>query len=315
MAKHNQVILNGQVSSQPKLVYDDDGKTIKRVMFGVEVLHGNRDFGNEIDKVKYDVPLVFATDPAIIQKVKNFQKGDIVEIKGTITTKDVVKRTVCKFCGHQHSKLGNVVCITPIFAEVREKGLNDEKGKKIIRDRCEISNLVTVIAPLCREPMLYVTEKGTPITTYQLAIRRKYYIKDSAKPDVRTDFPWVKSYGHIAQNDAKSLKKGSYVFIDGLIQVRQLRRYQECEECGKTYEWTDSATEIVPYAVEYLRDFYSVEEIQAREKEESLAAIQQVFNEDEISLNRPSDVPDFNDYNDSETQKDESSDTANDVLN
>lgn len=299
MARHNQVILNGQVSVPPRIVEDEHGTPI-RAMFGIDVMHGNRDFGNNIDNIKYDVPIIMTSDADMIKKIKKISKGDMVEIKGTITTRDITKRTTCRYCGHKHEKAGNLVCITPIYVEIREPALTDEKGKKLLRSRCEVSNMVTVIAPLCRDPQLYITENGTCVTTYQLAIRRKFKIKKDT--DMRTDFPWVKSYGQIAENDAKSLKKGSYVFIDGRLQVRQLKRIQECENCGETYEWTDSATEIVPYAVEYLRDFFTKEEIEAKEKEEGKIAASQVFDEEEISRNRPLDTPDFNDDEDAENQ-------------
>lgn len=309
MAKHNQVILNGQVSVPPRIVTDETGTPI-RAMFGIDVMHGNRDFGNNIDNIKYDVPIIMTSEPSMIKQIQKISKGDMIEVKGTITTRDIIKRTSCRYCGHKHEKAGNLVCITPIYLEVREPALTDEKGKKLLRNRCEMSNMVTVIAPLCRDPQLYITEKGTAVTTYQLAIRRKFRIKKDN--DIRTDFPWVKSYGQIAENDAKSLKKGSYVFIDGRIQVRQLKRIQECENCGETYEWTDSATEIVPYAVEYLRDFFTKEEIEAKERKEGKIAAAQVLDEEEISRNRPLDVPTF-DEEDTETS--ETSNTANDILN
>jgi single-stranded DNA-binding protein len=310
MAKHNQVILNGQVSIPPRVICDEHGTPV-RAMCGVDVMHGTRDFGNNIDNIKYDVPIIMTSESEMIKKIASFKKGDMVEIKGTITTKDVTKRTTCKYCGHKHEKLGNLVCITPIYAEVRETALSDENGKKVLRDRCEISNMVTVIAPLCRDPQLYKTDKGKSVTTYQLAIRRKFRIKKDA--DVRTDFPWVKSYGLIAENDAKTLRKGSYVFIDGRIQVRQLTRVQECEKCGKTYEWTDSATEIVPYSVEYLRDFYTKEEIEKREKEEGRIAAEEIFNEEEITLRRPTDIPDYKDEEDEPSNKKNMS-AASDIL-
>lgn len=315
MAKHNQVILNGQVSVPPRIVEDEHGNPI-RAMFGVDVMHGTRDFGNNIDNIKYDVPIVMTSDIEMIKKIKKINKGDMVEIKGTITTRDITKRTTCRYCGHKHEKAGNLVCITPIYIDVRESALTDEKGKKLLRTRCEVSNMVTVIAPLCRDPQLYITDNGTSVTTYQLAIRRKFKVKKDLD-DIRTDFPWVKSYGAIAENDAKSLKKGAYVFIDGRIQVRQLKRIQECENCGETYEWTDSATEIVPYAVEYLRDYFTKEEIEAKEKEQGKVAASQVFDEEEISRNRPFDVPDFNENdedNNNQSEKKSIGSAASDVL-
>ena len=146
-----------------------------------------------------------------------------------------------------------------------------------------------------RPSVVYYRERN--IRNY-LSISHQKKVQNQKGYDIRTDFPWVKSYGQIAVNDAKTLKKGAYVFIDGRIQVRQLKRIQECENCGETYEWTDSATEIVPYAVEYLRDYYTKDEIAAREQKEGKLAASQVFDEEEISRNRPMDIPDFNDEDD-----------------
>jgi single-stranded DNA-binding protein len=162
----------------------------------------------------------------------------------------------------------------------------------LLKDRCEISNQVTLIGPVCREPKVFRTEKGLFITTYQLAVRRKFRIKDDSA-NIKTDFPWIKSYGSIAKNDANSLKQGSYIFVDGMLQTRELKRIQVCEACGAEREWKDSAMEIVPFATEYLRDFYTIEEIMAKERAEGKLAAEQVLNESQIDIARPLDKPDY----------------------
>ena len=73
MAKHNQVILNGQVSVPPRVVCDDNGTPV-RAMCGIDVMRGNRDFGNNIDDIKYDVPIIMTSDSEMIKKISSFKK-------------------------------------------------------------------------------------------------------------------------------------------------------------------------------------------------------------------------------------------------
>ena len=294
MAKHNLVILNGVVSNQPKIIKSEETGEYVRGVCSITTIRGVRDFGNNIDHVKYDSPIIMSGNPDIIKVMAEWNEGDMVEIKGSITTKDVIKSTKCTHCGNINKRKGNVVYINPIFAETKEKGLNKEQGLELLKRRCEISNQVTVIGPVCREPALYKTDKGLNIATYQMAIRRKYRIKDD-NPDIKTDFPWIKSYGSIAANDAKIIKKGTYLFIDGMLQTRKLERDQVCEKCGESYKWSDSAMEIVPFATEYLRDYYSDEEIKQKQLEEGRRAAESVLNEGVIDSIRPNDLPDYQD--------------------
>lgn len=301
MAKHNFVLLNGQVMQEPKLFKDSETGKYIRAICPIKTIRGVRDFGNNIDHIKYDVPIIMSGSPEMVEKMAKWQVGDMVEVKGAITTKDIIKSTTCK-CGHKNKRKGNIVFINPIYVEIHERGLNEKQGIEALKGRCEISNLVTVIGPVCREPQLYKTENGLYITTYQMAIRRKYRIKDDSA-EIRTDFPWIKSYGAIAANDGKINRKGAYIFVDGMIQTRKLERIQKCEQCGLEYTWNDSATEIVPFAVEYLRDYNTKEEIDEKEKAEGQRAAQDVLNEDYVDNQRPADAPDYECPNDEKETK------------
>ena len=291
MAKHNLALLNGQVIQPPRFIKGPTGK-IERAMGPIWVIRGVRDFGNNIDHVKHDAPIIMTSNPELIKIMMTWEKGDMVEIKGSITTKDITKSCTCKHCGEKNQKKGSLVYINPIFIGVHEKRLSSEEGLALLRSRCEISNQVTLIGPVCREPQQYITEKGLAITTYQVAVRRKYRIA-SDSTETKTDFPWIKSYGSIAKNDALSIKKGAYIFIDGMLQTRELERVQVCEHCGKEYRWCDFAMEVVPFATEYLRDYYTKEEIQKREAEENKLAIKSVFSEASVDEARPADKPDY----------------------
>lgn len=309
MAKHNYVFLSGQVIQAPKILKNENTGEYVRAICPIKTIRGIRDFGNNIDHLKYDVPIIMTGNPEIVKKIADWNEGDMVQIKGTLATKDIIKSTTCQ-CGHKNKRKGNIVFVNPIFVERREKKLSEEQGVKLLKDRCEISNQVTVIGPVCREPKLYKTDKGLAITTYQMAIRRKFRIKDDSA-EVRTDFPWIKSYGAIAANDGKTIKKGSYIFVDGMIQTRKLERVQVCEECGCEYKWNDSATEIVPFAVEYLRDYNTKEEIAEKEKNEGKLAAESVLNESVIDNERPMDAPEYQEPEDAK----ETTSVADSVLN
>ena len=97
----------------------------------------------------------------------------------------------------------------------------------------------------------------------------------------RHDFPAVKSYGEIAENDAIAIEEGGLVFIDGQLQVRDYTRTLTCEDCGAAIRQKDQVTEIVPYSTEYLTGCYAMEDVmamreQAREQME-FTATQEMF--------------------------------------
>lgn len=314
MAKHNYVMLNGQVLQPPRFNLGPNGE-VQRALGPVVIIRGVRDFGNNIDNIKYDAPVVMTSDPALIKIMQQWEVGDMVEIKGSITTKDIVKSSTCKHCGEKNKKAGSLVYINPIYIGIHEKKLSRAEGLNVLKARCEISNQVTLIGPVCRDPQLYVTEKGLAITTYQMAVRRKFRIVSDSS-DTKTDFPWIKSYGAIAKNDAASIKKGTYIFVDGMIQTRELERTQVCEHCGGEYKWNDFAMEIVPFATEYLRDFFTKEEIKKREMEQSSLAAKSVLSETDVDESRPTDKPDYTEDEDIAAKNNVvTASTADDVLN
>ena len=91
---------------------------------------------------------------------------------------------------------------------------------------------------------------------------------------MRTDYPWVKSFGEQANQDAVHLQEGATIYVSGAIQTREVARTTICANCGEEYIWKDTASEIVPYSVEYLegclfpeREMKQGEEAKADEKE------------------------------------------------
>ena len=73
---------------------------------------------------------------------------------------------------------------------------------------------------LTREPAKVKSRYAYPITQYQIAIMRKFHVREDP-PEIRIDWPWVKSYGDNAVKDAQRLTTGAEVLIDGYLQTKK----------------------------------------------------------------------------------------------
>lgn len=290
MAKHNDVFLYGFVEEPPTIIFDEKTRTPIRCFFNVLALRGVRDFGNNLDFARVDSIRVMSFRPEIIKIAQNIKSNTMVELKGSFTTKNVKKTVVCEECGHKTSNLGTIGFINPIYLGIRERVLNREEALGLLKEKYEISNQVTVIGMLCREPQLFVTNTGLNIVTYQMAVMRKYKVREE-NADNTVDFPWIKSYGKLALSDIKALKKGAYVFVDGVIQARDIERITDCENCGHENHWQEKVEEIVPYAVEYLRGHKDIKEIEENLAKNPIVPDGKVGNEDDIE--KPIEITDF----------------------
>lgn len=256
MAKENFVYLQGQVFDRPKIFVDANGEA-KKASFAVKVLRRPTSMGEGsvmTGKLSLDVPVVMTMDRNLIHTCSTLHKGDMVDIRGVYTTREVLKRSICSN-GHDITWAGNFVFITPIYICQREQSLSDMQGMELLRQRSEVSNLVMIIGTLCREPELLefkTNGRKSNVCQYQLASNRRYHIRDGMHEHERTDYPWIKTSGRQALEDAKRLHTGSVVYINGAIQTREIERTIVCPECGASNTIKESVCEIFPYSVEYL---------------------------------------------------------------
>lgn len=254
MARENTVFLHGQICQPPKVAYNKEGEYV-RATFPLKIIrrpYRNGEGQIVTGKLNIDVPIILTMDHKLIEIVRELRQGDMVDVKGVLTTREVNKKTICP-CGHQNSVMGNFAFITPIYICRREPELSETAGFDLLKDRSEISNLVMIIGTLCRDPIFYehADKRGACMTQYQIASNRRYHIKDGHE-DERTDYPWIKTVNHQAKDDMEHLKMGSTVYINGALQTRQIERKTVCEECGQEYTWEETVSEIFPYSVEYL---------------------------------------------------------------
>jgi hypothetical protein len=251
MARENFVLMHGQVRGEPRITIGNDG-VITKAMFTMRVLRRPTTNAENINgKLQIDCPVIYTRNQELAQMIQSLKAGDMVDVRGVIASKECRKSTICPECEHKNIKDGNIVYVTPIYICQRESS-DDVGGLKMLKERSEISNIVNVIGNLCRDPEYYVDRNKKKYAQYQLAVNRRFRIKEDME-DIKTDYPWVKTFGMQAYNDSMCLHTGSSVYINGALQTRDIERPCTCEKCGAEYTWKDSVAEIVPYYIGYLR--------------------------------------------------------------
>ena len=250
MAKENTVNLHGQIQASPK-VYIKDGVPLRGAIL-LKTLRRPVGAGGVMgSKLYFDCPIILTRNPEMIKQMYEFKKGDMIDVKGALTTKEVDKSSLCTHCKGKNISKGNSVFITPYYLCKRESELSMDEGLRLLKERCEVSNTIAVIGTLCRDPEYYKDERNRDYAQYQLACNRKYRIKED-DPSVKTDYPWIKTFGSQALKDSEGLRTGSVIYINGALQTRDITRKSVCSHCGEEYEWNESVLEIVPYSTEYL---------------------------------------------------------------
>lgn len=249
MARENFVLLHGQVRQDPQITIKDGA--IVKAMFTMRVLRRpttNVELAGS--KLQIDCPVIYTRNEEMALQIQKLRIGDMVDIKGVISSRECRKSTYCPECGNKNVKDGNIVYITPIYLCQRDNA-DETSGLKLLKERAEVSNVVNVIGNLCREPGYYVDGNGRKYAQYQLAVNRRFRIKEDME-EVKTDYPWVKTFGKQAYDDSLCLHVGSSVYVNGAIQTREIERTCVCENCEAEYKWNDAVAEIVPYYIGYL---------------------------------------------------------------
>src|SRR5207244_13541998 len=82
-----------------------------------------------------------------------------------------------------------------------------------------MSNQITVVGNLTREPELRYTPTGAAVVKFGVAVNRTYTNRNGEKVE-QTDFFTVNAWRSLAENVAESLKSGARVVVTGRIQSR-----------------------------------------------------------------------------------------------
>ena len=112
-----------------------------------------------------------------------------------------------------------------------------------------MSNQVTVVGNLTREPELRYTPSGAAVVKFGLAVNRSYTNRNGEKVE-DTSFFNVNAWRQLAENVAESLSTGTRVIVSGRLQSRswetedgQKRSVVEIEadEVGPSLRWATAA--------------------------------------------------------------------------
>lgn len=256
MARVNEVMIYGQVLNI-RIIKDDDGNYTQG-HFSMVILRGKRDTGENLLTLQYDYPTVSTAVPRIIKQMEKIKINDMVIVKGTLTTRDVNRTFSCPSCGKPHTKKGTLAFINPLHVMITETGLKPDECIDRLKEHNEISNCVRLLGKLTENPQVYKTESNLVITQYRMAVKRKVPIKDDAI-ESRTDFPHIKAFKQIAISNGNALREGSIIYLDGCIQTREFPDKRECT-CGCVFERKAFTVDVIPYSVEYLKDYIKKEE-------------------------------------------------------
>ena len=261
MARVNEVMVYGQVLNI-RIIKDDDGN-YRQGHFSMVILRGKRDTGENLLTLQYDYPTVSTAIPRIIKQMENIKPNDMVLVKGTLTTRDVDRTITCPSCGKPHTKKGTLAFINPLHILITETGLKSDECIDRLKEHNEISNAVRLLGKLTEDPQVYKTENNLVITQYRMQVKRKVPIKDDAI-ESRSDFPHIKAFKQIAISNGNALRKDSIIYLDGCIQTRKFPDKRECS-CGCVFERDAFTVDVIPYSVEYLKDYLKKEEYEGNE--------------------------------------------------
>ena len=256
MAKENYISLKGQLKKEVKYIVDKDTVQIKQAILQLVVMR--RDIKNRANDFspRFDRPIIITNDPRLIRVIQTFTLYDIIEVKGTLKTKHVVKHKQCPHCGQINLIETPLQCITPIYIGKCADLETGVAGVEYLRDCAEISNIAKVIGRVCVKDILTgETERGNKYAKYQIAINRKLFDNTAVDEDDHTDYPVVFSYDNVADEDEAMLCEGALIYLDGYLHTMELEQSILCHDCGHTFPIKVQRLNLTPYSNEYLRDY------------------------------------------------------------
>ena len=274
MAKTNLVYLYGRVSKEPIVSKNRETGEYNYGFCYVDTVRSLRSVGDDLHYTKHEKPMVLSQEEDKLREMASWKVNDIVMVKGVVHSQSLKKISFCPFCKDEKGNStknefpGNLISVTPIYlCKIKSYGEDKMAAIEDVIANREISNQVLVYGTLLKDPKIFTTKRGVKITQYPIATNRKFTVRTD-DPAIRTDYPWVKSYGSQAVDDKAFLHFQSEVLVDGYLQARVVKRKSICPCCGKVYEWADNCMEIAPYknGMEYVKNFRTPEDIEAEQK-------------------------------------------------
>ena len=111
-------------------------------------------------------------------------------------------------------------------------------------------NTVTIVGNLTREPELRYTNGGQAVTSFGLAVNRRY--QQNGEWQEKTSYFNVVAWAQLGENAAQSLNKGARVIVTGRLEQRQYETREGeqrntveiiADEIGPSLRWATAQVE------------------------------------------------------------------------
>ncbi|MCR5480339.1 MAG: single-stranded DNA-binding protein [Ruminococcus sp.] len=237
MARENTVYLMGRISKPTISIIEELGTY--KLGFVINIFRAN----GRKDHIKV---LVYGlTEERARTAWAKMKDNCWVIVRGMVATRLKKKTVVCPKCGLE--KEVNIL-ITEVISYDVPVVLN---GDYNVEDLYEICNNVSVFGYVCTDVKLNTEGKSL---MYQIKIDRRFNVEEQG--DTRADYPWIKTFGKQAQLDRQHISRSSGVFVNGVLQTRELIRHYVClgEGCDGVIDYKDTVAEILSRNTEYFTD-------------------------------------------------------------
>lgn len=240
MARENSFTFLGELEGAPVVLFNEETKTY-RVTFTLKTLRRS-------GRVDYPKISIYSLDEETARKyVTKLKPGSFVQVRGMVATKIVKKPVQCEKCGE-------ISRIDTLNSEIISYG-NPYVFQEEINpaEITEFANSGNLIGSLCTDIQRRDSASSSTVAQFQLAVNRRYHVTELEKGS-RTDYPWIRVIGNVADECLKRLHKSSQVYISGVFQTRDISRHVRCEKCGEEIVYAERVGEVLPMGIEFLNE-------------------------------------------------------------
>ena len=113
-------------------------------------------------------------------------------------------------------------------------------------------NSVTLVGNITRDPEMRFTNSGQAVTSFGLAVNRRWQNRQSGEWDEQVSFFDITAWGSLGENTAGSLNKGNRVIVTGRLQQRSYETQNGekrsavelvADEVGPSLRWATAKVE------------------------------------------------------------------------
>lgn len=240
MARENSFTFFGELDGSPIVLFNEEAKSY-RVTFTMKTIRRS-------GRTDYPKISIYSLDEETARKyVAKLKPGIFVQVRGMLSTKMVQKPVRCEKCG-------DVSMIDTLQSEIISFGNPFVLTEKVDPSEIvEFANSGTIIGTLCTDIQRKDTPSSSTVAQFQMAVNRRYRVNEHEK-GTRTDYPWIKTFGNVADECLKRLHKSSQVYISGVFQTRDISRHVRCNQCGEEIVYSERVGEVVPIGIEFLNE-------------------------------------------------------------